>query len=211
MKLRTASGFVICCDLWETLATAPPEYDFLPPAISAGAPKKELRLFIRNKLMTKRYASYGGMVDKAFKHFAISRHKKKQDLMLHLWKAENTNPYYYPKTRSFLNALQRVGTLVLVSNLTYQGWREAKRVLKIQQYFKHTFLSWNEGIAKPNPEVWKRVMRKFPGVPATHFLMMGDSREADLQVPKSLGWKTVEVHNGKFPSIRVVKRILSTR
>lgn len=198
--------FVVCIDLWDTLAITPPKFNFLELLINAGVSRKEVYSFVRDSIMTRRYTSYERMVDIVFKHFSLSNYKEEYRSMIHQWKSENQNPYYFSRAHAFLKELRKDATLVLVTNVSYLAWSEVKKKLKIQEYFDRIFLSWEQGIAKPNPAVWRRIQKWFPKTNPDHFWMIGNNWADDLAVPNARGWRVLQIQDGKFPRVdRILK------
>lgn len=93
--------------------------------------------------------------------------------------------------RSTLRKLSRLCYIGLVSNFThapvvYAGLRE----LKINDYFSIVLVSQAIGWRKPNPEIFKEILRRLD-VKADEVFFVGDTPREDIQGAKNVGMKTV--------------------
>lgn len=101
----------------------------------------------------------------------------------------------YPETEKILCYLRERGYILGV--IANQGLDTEKRLEAwgIQKYFDSITASAEEGIAKPDPEMFLRALRKSGGS-AESSVMIGDRLDNDIAPAKSLGMKTVWLKQG---------------
>jgi len=81
-----------------------------------------------------------------------------------------------PSTLQHVKNLSTVYDLYLLSNSCY-GWSEHSfNINGLKPYFKKTFFSHNMGLAKPDPEIYKKAIQEI-GVPAKNILFVDDRLE----------------------------------
>lgn len=101
----------------------------------------------------------------------------------------------YPETERILCYLrERCYILGVIAN---QGLGTEKRLEAwgIRKYFDSITASAEEGIAKPDPEMFLRALRKSGGS-AESSVMIGDRLDNDIAPAKALGMKTVWIKQG---------------
>ncbi len=92
--------------------------------------------------------------------------------------------------------------LVLVSNTGYPEapvMREVVENLGLAQYFDLMLFSSEMGVAKPSPDVYKRMCDHF-GVEPEEILQVGDSRKADFEGPRAYGMRSL-LFSPKEPAV----------
>lgn len=101
----------------------------------------------------------------------------------------------YPETEEILRYLQERGYIIGV--IANQGLGTEKRLEAwgIRKYFDSVTASAEEGIAKPDTEMFLRALKKSCGL-AESSVMIGDRLDNDIAPAKSLGMKTVWVKQG---------------
>ena len=186
-----------CFDLWFTLikplSTITRTYaDVL---VEAGVSRNLIFPIVRDNFMTRRlsYAELNEFVCSCFNitdERVLAKARER-------WIAENQNIRWIGNASYVLQKIHERGDLlVLITNTTEMGWRDANTILGIAPFFTQMFLSWEQGLAKPNPKVFTRVMSWFPNADPTQFVMVGDSETDDIENPSRLGWKTFLTNEG---------------
>lgn len=186
---------VVCFDLWDTLiqATNSRDASYEEVLVELGVPQKEIYPFVRDYLMTKGY-TYEEMVDSLFNHFDITgRTERRQEAAL-CWEKDNKQAEWCEGALDLLQSIRSNNNiLVLITNSTKPAWKTVDKKLKISSMFARVFLSWEQGVAKPNPRVWQKIESWFSGIIKPTFWMIGDNERDDLSIPKERGWQTALV------------------
>lgn len=101
----------------------------------------------------------------------------------------------YPETEEILRYLRERGYIIGV--IANQGFGTEKRLEAwgIWKYFDSITASAEEGIAKPDPEMFLRALKRSGGL-AENSVMIGDRLDNDIAPAKSLGMKTVWIKQG---------------
>ena len=123
------------------------------------------------------------------------------------WQRDNEKTIWLPYAAKVVRSLHGQGNiLVLITNITWPAWITVNSQLHVEKYFDYLFLSCNEGISKPNPQVWHTVERRFMGQ-AVKYWMIGDSQTDDLHIPAEREWKTILVGEKGTPLAEIPKII----
>jgi HAD superfamily hydrolase (TIGR01509 family) len=105
--------------------------------------------------------------------------------------------------RSLLSFLKRRGfRLGLLSNLSAPHAAALNR-LELRERFDAVCLSCEEGVAKPDPEIYRRLQERLRCPPGAT-LMVGDSLANDVLMPRSLGMRALRIHPQEAGSIPTV-------
>lgn len=101
----------------------------------------------------------------------------------------------YPETEEILRYLRDKGYLIGV--IANQGLGTEKRLENwgIRKYFDSVTASAEEGVAKPDLEIFRRALNK-AGCSAGNSVMIGDRLDNDIAPAKSLGMRTVWIKQG---------------
>ena len=101
----------------------------------------------------------------------------------------------YPETEDILRYLNEKGYRIGV--IANQGLGAEKRLenFGIRKYFSSVTASAEEGVAKPNLEIFRRAFEK-SGCSAENSVMIGDRLDNDIVPAKSLGMRTVWIKQG---------------
>lgn len=101
----------------------------------------------------------------------------------------------YPETEEILRYLRDNDYLIGV--IANQGLGTEKRLEAwgIRKYFNSITASAEEGIAKPDPEMFLRALKRSGGT-AECSVMIGDRLDNDIAPAKALGMKTVWIKQG---------------
>lgn len=120
--------------------------------------------------------------------------------ILEIWKSAPTQSYLYRFSESWIRDIKKMRIPVaLLTNIDGFGYRHfiSPDFLKL---FDYRFLSFQEGIGKPNTECFLRVCSKF-NVQPPDVLMVGNSDHDDILPAKSLGMRAVRVTERLNPDI----------
>jgi len=141
-------------------------------------PKVRTRLF-SYKLLVKKYKLKESVAEKMYKCFKRNLLKKIK-MKRNLYKT--------------LKELKKTHKLILYSEDSKDLLSAKIKKFGIKKYFFKILSSEDIGIMKPNLKAYKILKEKF-GINYKNTLVVGDSFERDLAIPKLLGMKTVLVYN----------------
>ena len=101
----------------------------------------------------------------------------------------------YPEAEEILRYLHDKG--YIIGAIANQGLGTEKRleIYGIRKYFSSITASAEEGVAKPDPEIYRRAFKSV-GCSAENSVMIGDRLDNDIAPAKSLGMKTVWIKQG---------------
>jgi putative hydrolase of the HAD superfamily len=88
--------------------------------------------------------------------------------------------------------------LGLVTNGAIRSQRPKIEALGISGYFGTILISEEQGVRKPNPEIYHRAMQKLGSTPANS-IFIGDHPETDIEGAAKLGLKTIWKRNNCWP------------
>lgn len=119
----------------------------------------------------------------AVKHFGLQKTK---------WYSELETPY--PSTESVLEVLSKKYNLGIIANQP-AGCKERLEKWGIAEYFDLVISSTEEGIEKPNSEIFNIALERANCSPE-NAVMVGDRMDNDIAPAKEIGMKTVWVKQG---------------
>ena len=102
--------------------------------------------------------------------------------------------YPYPFTESVLDELSKMYKLGIIANQS-AGSEQRLTDWDISKYFDLVIASTEEGIEKPNPEIFRIALERANCLPE-NAVMVGDRIDNDILPAKKLGIKTVWVKQG---------------
>lgn len=100
----------------------------------------------------------------------------------------------YPDAPDVLRALHKDCRLGVVAN-QLSGLEDRLVALGIRPFFSLVVSSWEAGVAKPDPEIFRLALTK-AGCKAENAVMAGDRLDNDVYPAKALGMRTVWVRQG---------------
>ena len=110
-----------------------------------------------------------------------------------------------------LSAIHTSGKQVaLISNTGFidgEDMRVAFDVLGIQDSFDHQIFSNEAQVAKPNSEIFRKLIVA-SGIEAPHIVHMGDNPVADIQGAQAVGMQTRLVNTGELTVVEAIDGIL---
>ena len=106
----------------------------------------------------------------------------------------------YPGVHEMLKALS-AGSLALglVTNGSSRSQRAKIEALGIAGYFGVILVSKEQGVRKPDPEIYHRALQALVSAPS-QTIFVGDNPEADIDGPAKVGLKTIWKRNGCWPA-----------
>ena len=100
----------------------------------------------------------------------------------------------YPDVPFVLEQLSQKYQLGIIANQP-MGTEARLTAYGIRNYFSVILSSEEEGISKPNPELFKRALHRAACLPENAY-MIGDRPDNDIAPAKALGMKTVRIRQG---------------
>ena len=162
----------------------------LPRAL--GVTRQRWAELVRAGLLTRDFPDSKSFV--GFICHALSENPSSEALEAGLRSVESeiSSISVYPGVLSLLNFLKRRGLrLGLVSNLS-SPHKLPLSTLGLAELFDQVVLSCEEGIVKPDPEIYRRATSRI-GVAPERTLFVGDSGPNDVEAPRALGMFTVGI------------------
>ena len=103
-----------------------------------------------------------------------------------------------PELRNFLDRAKKLGIkMCIVTDLTAQIQLKKWNKLELGEYFNFMVSSEEAGIEKPGRYMYELAMEKL-GLNASEVIMLGDSREKDVNAPMEIGIKSYLVREGRL-------------
>lgn len=114
--------------------------------------------------------------------------------IIDLWKETAQSANLLPEAKKAIHYLKSIPDikLCLMSNTDKHGYDNFPEKKFLESSFDYIFLSYSEGITKPNIKCWQRVCDIF-NIEYSHVLMIGDNIKQDIICPQNLGIKTISV------------------
>jgi putative hydrolase of the HAD superfamily len=108
-------------------------------------------------------------------------------------------PYLFSDVRRCLDRLRRRRlTLGVLSNSrSEESLRALLKAAGIERYFSLVVSSGTEGVAKPDPEIFRRALRRLK-LPPGQVLYVGNLAEVDARAARSAGLRSVWLNRGGF-------------
>jgi HAD superfamily hydrolase (TIGR01549 family) len=172
-------------DLYGTLVFARERtvHKEIPRAL--GVPGRRWVELIRSELLRRGFADVPAFVRFVRERLAAERPEAEATLQA-LVERELASVEAAPAARSLLAFLKRRGFAVgLLSNLA-SPHRAAVERLGLTQHVDAAGYSCDEGITKPDPELYRRLLARL-GARPEEALMLGDSEQNDVAAPRGLG------------------------
>ena len=179
----------IILDFWDTIAYNKQGFgSYIQKIIEViGEENKEKFYELRREWYTINISEeefFSKLLKEINKPEAMSEH------LLNIWNSQIDQAVLYPETLDVLDSFKKRGIkLFLVSNTVPTGEKSFKN-LNLDKYFDFTLFSFKEGIAKPSPFVYKKILDKFNLKPE-EVIAVGDKIEADIRGAETYGLKAV--------------------
>jgi HAD superfamily hydrolase (TIGR01549 family) len=182
----------ILFDLYGTLVKAAdrPFSRRLPEAL--GVPRDAWMALVRAGLLTRAFEDTAAFAEYVARALAPERLPAAAAACAALVEAECASVALVPGTASLLAFLKRRGLkLGLVSNLA-SPFKASVAALGLEAAFDTAAYSCDEGLTKPDPEIYIRALGRL-GVSPEHALFVGDNPRNDVNAPAALGLLTAGV------------------
>lgn len=182
---------LIICDLWQTLVGVNGGFfdnilNILDHTVSLGEFIELMntsKVFLSNKEIETTIPAF-------LSQFNATQWQTEQ--ILKIWKLAPSNSYLYTYSESWIKNLKRSNYAVsLITNIDKFGYENfiAPDFLNL---FDYQFLSFQEGIAKPDTRCFIKICEKF-NVSPTEVFMVGDSKKDDIEPAQFLHMRTFQV------------------
>ena len=119
------------------------------------------------------------------------------------------HPILFKETLGVLRSLSKIHPLGLVTNGRAKGQNQKIDQAKIREFFSSVKISEEEGIKKPDPEIFRRCLRDL-GVAPHEALFVGDHPENDIRSARTCGMRTIWKRNDHFPPPNQVDGIIQS-
>jgi 2-haloacid dehalogenase len=106
--------------------------------------------------------------------------------------ARLANLRMYPESKVALEALKERFPLYLVTNGPPASQHREIEVTGVSPYFRRMFVCEDYALRKPDPRIFEKI-RAEAGVAPEEMMIAGDFFEADIEMPRKLGWRTAWV------------------
>ena len=115
----------------------------------------------------------------------------------------------FPKMHQMLRMLQeRSLSLGMVTNGRNASQNPKIDRLGIRDYFGAVLISEEEGVRKPDPEIFRRALKRVGAAPR-EAVFVGDNPEADINAAKSVGMKAIWMRDSYWPEPDEADAIIS--
>lgn len=108
----------------------------------------------------------------------------------------------YDGVTDFLEKLKAKGKGVyLLSNAQEDFTRPEIDMLGLEKYFDGIFISSEQGVKKPSPLFYKKLLEKY-GLDLAASVMIGNDAEADIRGAQAVGLSTLYIHTAISPELK---------
>lgn len=161
------------------------------PRLLGVRPRAWLEL-VREKLLTTSFPDAAAFSRFICDQLAPGHDPELEQRVIDLVEAELESVYPQEGVLSLLSFLKRRGyKLGLLSNLS-STYKQPVFDFKLDEHFDAMSFSCDEGMKKPDPEIYLRLCSKL-GVDPSNVLVVGDSLKTDIEAPARLGMMTLKV------------------
>ncbi|MBI2151844.1 HAD family hydrolase [Candidatus Woesearchaeota archaeon] len=141
-------------------------------------------------MMTKTYPGLKEMFLCLENEFNFPLSEEFRDNLIGFWNKNWMLAHPYPETEIILKELKETYTLALISNTDSISIERVMEKFSLKQFFYKTFLSYNLGLIKSEPDFLKTVLKELK-LDATEVLVVGDSLQSDIYPAKKMGIKAI--------------------
>lgn len=161
------------------------------PRLIGVRPRAWLEL-VRETLLTTSFPDSAAFSKFICERLAPGHDAELEERVIDLVEAELESVYPQDGVLSLLSFLKRRGyKLGLLSNLS-STYKQPVFDFKLAEHFDALAFSCDEGIKKPDPEIYLRLCSKL-GVDPSNVLVVGDSLKTDIEAPARLGMMTLKI------------------
>lgn len=136
--------------------------------------------------MLEKFADLREAFTKVCSEFEIDPSEELLDNLVGMWNKNMLLAKPFPEVTKALAQLQQTYTLAIISNADCFSVEQVLDKYALRKYFKSMRLSYEEGILKLNPELFKRVLNDV-NVNPEDAIMVGDSIHSDMLSAKQVG------------------------
>ncbi len=191
---------LIIFDLWHTLAqpyntpdTLHSTFEFFQPKLS----REKLRKTFENSTQKKIWKSEFNMYKNFLKNIKVKATKEAVNVIMAIREYEKSKAMLYRHVMPMLKKLKKQGyKLALLSNSTCFDCEHLERDTKFIEYFDYPFFSFQHGMVKPNPKIFKQLLKKTKCKPE-EAIMIGDNLIDDTIPARRLGLNSIHYKNYK--------------
>ena len=121
-----------------------------------------------------------------------------KDKLIKIWNEQIEDSFLYDDTENILKILKSRGVkLILLSNTTPIS-NEIIKKLDIEKYFDIIFFSCNEGMLKPSPIIYNKILTRLRMEPK-NLIVVGDQINTDIVGAEAYGIKAILIdRNNKY-------------
>jgi len=136
------------------------------------------------------------------------------DNLVGMWNKNTLLAKPYPETLDVLKKLKKEYKLALISNTDQFSVEPVLEKFKLNEYFDEIALSYELGMLKTNPKMFKHVLSKLK-LKKEDVIMVGDSMETDIKGANNAGIKPILVdrrnmreYGDKIVNLKEIDRFL---
>jgi 2-haloacid dehalogenase len=129
---------------------------------------------------------------------ALAEAHPEQAELIHAWGARSEEMVAGPITGTvqILHTLKQAGMpLYALTNMERETYPRRRERFEFMRWFDGTVVSGFEGIAKPDPEIFRRLLERYSLPPAT--TLMIDDTERNLAAARGIGMRTVRFESAE--------------
>jgi 2-haloalkanoic acid dehalogenase type II len=104
----------------------------------------------------------------------------------------DTNRQPYPETLETLRLLKKDYALGLITNTSEVSFAPLRQEFKLDRYFDEIVTSYEAGVLKPDPQIFRLALRQLNVVPEAA-VMVGDNPRDDVAAAQAIGMRAVLV------------------
>jgi len=190
---------LIVFDLWDTLAY---KDTFIRSTLQIF---KKIKILIpydkfvkiyEQSVQTKKWGSKYDAYKNLCKNLGIETSDRNIKLIMFIRDRAEAKTKLFPHTLSMLKQLKKQGYKIgLISNTSTFSIEPLKKT-KLLDYIDYPLFSFDVGIIKPNPKIFKILLKKSKCKPE-EAIMIGDTFEDDILPAKNIGMNTILFKNYK--------------
>jgi len=168
-----------------------------------------LKIFEKH-LMLKKHYNLEIPVRLLLEEFNIKPTNRLMSVLVELLKKKRFSQKPYPEVMRVLKEIKKQGYRIgLITNTYYYAYKMLNEKFKIESLFDVILKSYEVGILKPNPKIFKIMLKKLKIEPSKS-LMVGNSLKDDIKPAERLGIKGILIdRENRYPSYK--NRITSLR
>lgn len=198
---------LIVFDLWDTLAYRDIGYSTTTKILEetgVNIPKKKFVKIFEKSIQRKRWKSKFEAYKNLCKNMELETTNENVNILMKIRDRAVARTKPYPHTIPMLRKLRKQGYKIgLISNSSVFDVEQIKKRVKILEHIDYPLFSYDVGVIKPHPLVFKRML-EITKVKPNEAIMIGDDADDDIKPAKKLGLNTIH-----FTNYRELKRDFS--